>query len=297
MTLVYLAEPIDRRDDSFNVVNIGDPLARKLATDPNTTVYRPRTAWAGGQHNPTQVEQTNRAVLAHADLIIADLCTHVPTIGVPAEIEYATRTVGIAALVVTPGAHWHSVVLDANPRVTLIPLPSSPTPQGVTRLAGVITQMALQIVADDRRPSRSNTLRYILNAPDAAHPTRAYPDDAGIDLTTARTVIIEPKQFVDVPTTVAGVQTPPDAWLLITGRSSTLRKRRLHVPVAVIDPGWRGPLYVGAWNLGDEPVTVEVGDRIGQAILLDNRTARTALTAVSELDPHPRGTNGFGSSG
>lgn len=129
----------------------------------------------------------------------------------------------------------------------------------------------------------------------AQPPARAYHDDAGIDLTTARETTIEPGQYVDIHTQVTATQLPPGYWGMITGRSSALRKWRLHIPIAIIDPGWRGPLFVGVWNLGGNPVTVKPGDRLGQLILIPNNPA--PVLAVTQVDEHPRGLNGFGSSG
>jgi dUTP pyrophosphatase len=146
-----------------------------------------------------------------------------------------------------------------------------------------------------RRTDTISDLRVVLTAADAAAPTRAYADDAGIDLYTAKDTTIEPGDFVDIHTTVEKVQLPDGYWGMITGRSSTLRTYRLHVPQAVIDPGWRGPLFVGAWNLGGNPVHIKAGQRIGQLILIPNNPA--AVRVVDMVDAAPRGESGFGSSG
>lgn len=129
-------------------------------------------------------------------------------------------------------------------------------------------------------------------------PTRAYPDDAGYDLYVSETTTIPPGAFVDIPTGVA-VQLPEWAWGMLTGRSSTLRKRGLLVNTGIIDAGYRGELYAGAFNLTQQEVVVEAGDRIAQLIILENSTAVTEMPLIpdEQLDPHDRGTNGFGSSG
>lgn len=143
-------------------------------------------------------------------------------------------------------------------------------------------------------PADMNPIRLVL-ADGTQAPTRAYPDDAGVDLTTARETIIEPGQYVDIHTQVEATELPTGYWGLITGRSSALRKWRLHIPMAIIDPGWRGPLFVGVWNLGGNPVTVRPGDRLGQLILIPNNPA--AIEIVQAVSDHPRGLKGFGSSG
>lgn len=127
-------------------------------------------------------------------------------------------------------------------------------------------------------------------------PTRAHADDAGLDLYVSDDIIISPGEFVDTPTGIA-VEMPSSIWGMIAGRSSTLRRRGLLVNQGIIDPGYRGELFVGVWNLGTADVHVHAGERLGQFILMHNATAGFDLIEVDELSPHERGTKGFGSSG
>jgi dUTP pyrophosphatase len=127
-------------------------------------------------------------------------------------------------------------------------------------------------------------------------PTRTYKDDAGFDLYVAEYVSIRPQEFVDVPCGVA-LDLPVGIWALLTGRSSTLRKRGLLVNQGVIDTGYRGELYAGVWNLSRDVVKVRPGERIAQILLMSNQTMLHHLVEVPTLSDHPRGRNGFGSSG
>lgn len=127
-------------------------------------------------------------------------------------------------------------------------------------------------------------------------PTRAHADDAGLDLYVSESRTIGPGEFVDLPTAIA-VQLPPGTWGLLTGRSSTLRKRGLLVNQGIIDPGYRGELFAGVWNLGAQPVTVEPGERLAQLIVMPNITEATRVVSAELLDEHERGIRGFGSSG
>jgi dUTP pyrophosphatase len=128
-------------------------------------------------------------------------------------------------------------------------------------------------------------------------PTKAYGDDAGFDLYVSEATIIPAGQFCDVPSGVAA-QIPARCWGLITGRSSTLRKRGLLVYQGVIDPGYRGELFTGIQNVGAASQAVEVGERLAQLLLFHNASLDVQTpTWVTELDPHERGSNGFGSSG
>lgn len=65
--------------------------------------------------------------------------------------------------------------------------------------------------------------------------------------------------------------------------------------MGVIDNGYRGELFAGAFNLADVPVVLEVGERVAQLILMPMRIA--PLVEVSELSDSERGTLGFGSTG
>ena len=111
--------------------------------------------------------------------------------------------------------------------------------------------------------------------------------------------VIEPGGWADIPLGVE-VQLPPGWWGQLTGRSSTLRDRRLLVSQGVIDNGYRGALFAGVWNLGTEPARVEVGDRIAQLILLPLWRPEVTADVVVEVDrlgPSSRGRSGFGSTG
>ncbi len=127
-------------------------------------------------------------------------------------------------------------------------------------------------------------------------PTRAYHDDAGLDLYVTEEVTVKPGEFMDIHCH-AGVQLPENVWALIIGRSSTLRKRGLMVNPGIIDTGYRGELFTGVWNLTDAPVRVQNGERLAQIILFHNLTHRYAPVFTSLLGETDRGDQGFGSSG
>ncbi len=277
---VYYGEPIDLANGPGPA---GYRITRALS-GLGLTCFRPATTWTGGNWNPLFVEKINRQALYHADVVIADFSTGLPSTGLPMEIEAATAR-GIPAVVLRDPLRPRSVSLQANSLVHWC--------DGWEETAAAADKLARQHFAER---GQVDALR-LLVADGAKPPAMVYADDAGLDLETAETTVIQPGEFADISTTVVGVQPPADTWLMITGRSSTLRKKKLHVPVAVIDPGWRGPLFVGAWNLGQEPVTVHAGERIGQVIAIHNRTADLQIQVVDGVAPHARGLAGFGSSG
>lgn len=309
--LCYFAEPIDKaQGKNFAVASA---MATALTTW-GCGLFRPSAGFRV-QHPDPRVEQINRDALYRCDAIVAYLDEHTPSIGVPAEIEAATNR-GIPAVVHYTG---ESFVLAGNPLVTVIrdtndviaaleravkdhprqeqqPGPDDFDEKMDRFLTGHtrILSAAETVPGLKHRFKPHDPLRLVI-ADGAQLPTRVYQDDAGIDLTTAREITIEPGDYKDIHTQVTATQLPAGYWGMITGRSSALRKWRLHIPVAIIDPGWRGPLFVGVWNLGGNPVTVKPGDRLGQLILVPNVPA--PVIQVTEVDEHPRGLKGFGSSG
>ena len=65
--------------------------------------------------------------------------------------------------------------------------------------------------------------------------------------------------------------------------------------VGLIDSDYQGPIGVSVWNRGDEPFTIEPGDRIAQLVFLSIARARFEVVgAFAETD---RGEGGFGHSG
>lgn len=126
--------------------------------------------------------------------------------------------------------------------------------------------------------------------------SRAYPNDAGIDIEASADVTVPIGKFADVPCGIA-VAMPPGTWGMLVGRSSSIRKRGLLVYHGIIDPGYRGELFAGVLNVGNDMVIVQEGERIAQLILMHNVTSRVGVAWAGELPAGNRGANGFGSSG
>ena len=130
---------------------------------------------------------------------------------------------------------------------------------------------------------------------DGCLPRRSYPDDAGLDLVCSEDTEVPLGEFRDIPCGIS-VELPHWSWALVTGRSSAFRKRGLLVLPGVIDAGYRGPIFAGAWAQR-ETVMVRKGERIAQMIVHQNSTRRLTPLAVGDLAPSARGTDGFGSTG
>ena len=139
-------------------------------------------------------------------------------------------------------------------------------------------------------------------------PSKAHADDAGLDLA----VIVGPSLqapsvgFVDGHITVYpgalvnfdlgfAVEIPPGWQGLIKVRSSVGKARWFVASSGVIDSSYRGGLRLPLLYLGEEPFTVEHGQRMAQMLLLP--VPRVDCVEVSELSPTVRGAGGFGSTG
>jgi len=99
-----------------------------------------------------------------------------------------------------------------------------------------------------------------------------------------------------VPTGLA-LAIPPGFEGQVRARSGLALKHGLAVVngPGTIDSDYRGPLGVILGNLGQEPYTIEDGDRIAQIVF-----ARVAAVEVEEADSLPttdRGEGGFGHTG
>lgn len=127
---------------------------------------------------------------------------------------------------------------------------------------------------------------------EAILPERATKGSAGYDISASESVTIQPGEIKLVPTGLA-VQMEQDDVMLLIDRSSNPRKRGIVLSnsVGVIDHDYFPNGFMGMFtNITDQPVTIEAGQRIMQAVfvkygLVDNDKAEGQRTG------------GFGSTG
>ena len=118
----------------------------------------------------------------------------------------------------------------------------------------------------------------------------------GFDLLCRESAEIAPQEIVLIPANVI-VETPPGYMLMICMRSSTPRKVGLMMAqgLGIIDNDYCGEedeLQIQVYNFTDEPVTIERGSRIAQAIFVRVDTAE--WNEVDQMTTPSRG--GFGST-
>lgn len=115
------------------------------------------------------------------------------------------------------------------------------------------------------------------------------------DLYSRIDITIKPKSLERLPTNVI-IATPKGYMLEIKDRSSTLKKKGLLVSTGFIDNDYCGEsdeILLQVYNLTDNDVIVEKGERLGQGVFIKVDIAD--WEEVETMDEISRG--GFGSTG
>lgn len=283
--LCYLAHPIDlgRADPESLEFVIGQLQADGVKS------YDPLNAFNVTGHPDGLISRVNHAAMEASTGAVAFLPSGTQSIGVPAEID---RLLGMGrpVVIVTDLLNRSYVVAGwaENPNCHVVGMDSTSLTLGVGWL---LDRMEDSTAA----PTKSQTIVFGQVAEGATLPTRGYATDAGYDLYTVGDHTVQPGEFVDVPCGVS-VDLPDGTWGQITGRSSTMRVRGLHVVQGVIDEEYTGPLYAGVKNMNDEPVTIAHGERVAQ-IILHEATGQKYVPEWGVPRQKERGSNGFGSTG
>lgn len=143
-------------------------------------------------------------------------------------------------------------------------------------------------------------MRYFYNGSLGWSAKRADDGSAGTDLiNNGETVVIEPMQTAVLGTGVH-VEIPNGYWGLLAARSSLGFKSTtlLTNSIGVIDSSYRGEIKARLINLGDQPITIECGERFCQLIITNCYLGSwEQVCNVEDLSKTTRGTGGFGSTG
>jgi dUTP pyrophosphatase len=169
-------------------------------------------------------------------------------------------------------------------------------------VVGAILRKGNEMDDDENYSYLGGRLRVALTSTGAKLPTRAHPDDAGLDLYSPIAVRLFPagsgtedNERVQIDIGVA-IDLNHDEVGLILPRSS-MNAKGIHCSTGVIDAGYKGPISVVLQNLNsDYSYAVRAGERIAQLVILPVR--RPDVVEVESLDTSTsRGTAGFGSTG
>ncbi len=132
-------------------------------------------------------------------------------------------------------------------------------------------------------------------------PLPAYATDgsAGMDLRACldEPLRIGPGETRLIPTGIAIHIGDPGLAAMLLPRSGLGHKHGIVLGnlVGLIDSDYQGQLFVSCWNRGQEPFTIEVGERLAQMVIVP--VVQAAFEIVDEFDRSHRGAGGFGHTG
>lgn len=127
----------------------------------------------------------------------------------------------------------------------------------------------------------------------ARMPTRAHPEDAGLDIYASENMIVPPHHYANVCTGVH-VEIPKGCVGLLTSKSGLMSKRGITTR-GTIDSGYTGAIKVTVFNGGCEWFEIHKGEKISQLVILP--VLFPELKLAEDLGCTARGDHGFGSSG
>lgn len=134
---------------------------------------------------------------------------------------------------------------------------------------------------------------------DGVIPKRSDSGSAGYDFYSTETVTIEPKTQVMIKTNIKA-QMDYNTVLLLFMRSSLGIKKNLMLAntTGVIDSSYynnednEGNIIGAVYNYGNEPVTIQAGDRFMQGVFVEYKVTDTTEEIINE-----KRTGGIGSTG
>ena len=130
------------------------------------------------------------------------------------------------------------------------------------------------------------------------YPEYETPGAAGMDIRAwlSEPVTIQPGGRALIPTGLF-MEIEPGYEAQLRARSGLAMRQGICLAngIGTIDSDYRGEVRVALINLGDEPFTVNSGDRIAQMVVCSYE--RVQITPAEELSGSLRGSGGFGSTG
>lgn len=129
-------------------------------------------------------------------------------------------------------------------------------------------------------------------------PEVGTPGSAGVDLRACldEPVTLVPGETILIGTGIAIHLEDPGFCAMILPRSG-LGHRGLVLGnlVGLIDSDYQGELKISTWNRGQEPQTIEPGDRIAQMVITP--VIQPTFIEVDDFESSSRGEGGFGHTG
>lgn len=104
-------------------------------------------------------------------------------------------------------------------------------------------------------------------SPSAVVPTKAHQSDAGFDLSSVEDITIGPNSRHAIDTGIA-VEIPLGYFGMVLGRSGNTMRKGLVGQTGIIDTGYYDAIKVMAFNTTNEPIKINIGDRVGQLLIV-----------------------------
>ena len=152
-----------------------------------------------------------------------------------------------------------------------------------------------------RKPPKSAPRVKVVRLPhgrDLPLPAYQSAGAAGMDLLAAvdQPLALKPGARVLVPTALV-LELPRGFEAQVRPRSGLAMRHGITVlnSPGTIDSDYRGEVQVLLVNLGDQPFTIQSGERIAQLVV--QRVERAQLVASNRVSATTRGAGGFGSTG
>jgi len=129
----------------------------------------------------------------------------------------------------------------------------------------------------------------------AVVPTRAHPEDAGLDFVTFYHTTIPAHGRAIISTGLRCKIEDRNFFMLIKDRSS-MALEGLHVLAGVVDNGYRGEIKIILYNTSDHDIELSEGTKIAQGIILPVEYPEIEEGTV-DVKETARQDGGFGSTG
>ncbi len=130
-------------------------------------------------------------------------------------------------------------------------------------------------------------------------PHYATDGSAGMDMRAMidKAMVIAPGESILIPTGLAIHIGDPKLASVLLPRSGLGHKKGIVLGnlVGLIDSDYQGQVFVSCWNRGQEPFTIEIGERIAQMVFIP--VVQAEFDIVSDFDASQRGEGGFGHTG
>lgn len=130
-------------------------------------------------------------------------------------------------------------------------------------------------------------------------PEYATAGSAGLDLRACldEPLLLNPGETRLIPTGLAIHIDDPGLAAVLLPRSGLGHKHGIVLGnlVGLIDSDYQGQVFVSCWNRGQEPFTIQVGDRLAQMVFVP--VAQVRFQRVDEFTESQRAHGGFGHTG